>query len=140
MRPRRPGATMELTKEAVMTTRAVHHDHGDLWHDGHRLAMGSLLAIAVFVVWMMLLAPVGWALQGALDLDDGQLLYEAGGWGWLAYAGMVLATAIPPAVGIVLALRALALGERRLGTVGVAANALVAMLFVVAPLVAGLVG
>ena len=140
MRPRGPSATMELTEEEVMTARAVHHGFGGVWRDGHRLAVGSLLAIVAFVVWMLLLMPVGWALQAALDLDDTQLLYEAGGWGWVAYVAMAVASAVPAAVGIVLGVRARRLGERRLGTAGVAANALVAVMFVLGPVLAALFG
>lgn len=123
-----------------MSVPALHHGHGGVWHDGRRLAIGSLLAIGAFVVWMLVLMPVGWALQAALDLDDTQLLFEAGGWGWVAYAAMVAAAAVPPAVGIVLGLRARRLGERRLGTAGVVANALVALLYVLGPVLAAVIG
>jgi hypothetical protein len=123
-----------------MSTPVVQSGHGRTWDDGHRLAIGSLLAVAAFVAWMLLLMPVGWALQAALDLDDTQLLYEAGGWGWVAYPLMVVASALPPVVGIALGVRARGLGERRLGTAGIAANALVVVLFVLAPVLAALIG
>lgn len=123
-----------------MSTPVVQHGHAGAWHDAHRLAIGSLATVAAFVVWMLLLMPVGWALQAALDLDDTQLLFEAGGWGWVAYVAMVTAAALPPAVGIVLGLRARRLGERRLGTAGVLANGLVASLYVLGPALAALIG
>jgi hypothetical protein len=125
--------------EAV-SVPVVQHGHGGLWHDAHKLAVASLLMIGAFVAWMLLLMPVGWGLQAALDLDDTQVLYEAGAWGWLAFVLMAAASAVPPTIGIVLGLRARRLGERRLAAVGVASNALLVVVFVLAPLLAALLG
>jgi hypothetical protein len=88
------------------------------------------------LAWMALLMPVGWGLQSALGLDDTEMLYVAGTWGVVAFGLMSVLSAVPPTVGIVLGVRARRLGERRLGTMGVAANAVVAVLFVLGPVLA----
>jgi hypothetical protein len=66
------------------------------------------------------------------------MLYEAGAWGVAAFVLMLVLSAVPPAVGIVLGVRARRLGERRLGTIGVVANAVVAVWFVLGPVVGAL--
>ncbi len=113
-----------------MSVRAIHHDRGRFWHDPHRSAVASLLMVPAMLVWMMLLMPVGWALQSALGLDDTQLLTEAGAWGVAAFVLMLVLGVVPLTIGIALGVRARRLGERRLGTMGVAANAVVAVLLV----------
>jgi len=86
--------------------------------------------VPAMLAWMILLMPIGWALQSALGLDDTQLLTEAGAWGVAAFVLMLVLSVVPLTVGIVLGVRARRLGERRLGTMGVAANAVVAVLLV----------
>jgi hypothetical protein len=117
---------------------AIRHDRGHFWHDPHRSAVASLLTVPAMLAWMALLMPVGWGLQSALGLDDTEMLYEAGAWGVAAFGLMSVLSAVPPTVGIVLGVRARRLGERRLGTMGVAANAVVAVLFVLAPVLQAL--
>lgn len=68
------------------------------------------------------LYPIGSALQDALGLEEGELLVEAGPWGWIAAVLMVALLAAAPVAGVALGARARRLGERRLGTVGVVAN------------------
>jgi hypothetical protein len=89
---------------------------------GRREGIASLLMLPAN---MLLLAPlylIGSALQGALGLEEDELLPEAGTWGWLAAVLMVALLAAAPAAGVVLGVRARRLGERRLGAVGVVAN------------------
>jgi hypothetical protein len=60
------------------------------------------------------------------DLDEEQLLTDAGTRGYVAALGLVMLMTAPSAVGIVLGNRARRLGERRLGGAGIVVNALVA--------------
>jgi hypothetical protein len=71
-------------------------------------ALGTLLQTAVF------------------DLEEQQLLSEAGRWGYVAGACLVLVMIIPALVGITLGVRARQLGEHRLGTAGIVVNVLLA--------------
>jgi hypothetical protein len=83
--------------------------------------------VPAMLAWMVVLMPVGWALQSALGLDDTQMLYEAGAWGLAATVLMVILAVVPPAVGVALGVWARRQGERRLATVAVVANAVVAV-------------
>ena len=76
-------------------------------------AAGTLLQLVVF------------------DLEEGQLLSEAGAWGYVTAFFLVALMVTPAAVGIVLGIRARRLGERRLGTAGIVVNTLVASYLVV---------
>ncbi len=123
-----------------MSVPGIHRDRGHFWRDSHRSAVASLLMVPALLGWMILLMPVGWALQSALGLDDTQLLYESGSWGVAAFVAMIALAAVPPTVGIVLGVEARRLGERRLGAIGVAANAVIAVWFVLGPLLGALFG
>ena len=123
-----------------MSVPAVHHDRVRFWRDPHRSAVASLLMAPATLAWMVLLMPVGWGLQSALGLDDTQMLYEARPWGVAAFVLMLVASAVPPTVGIVLGVDARRLGEHRLGTIGVAVNAVVAVQFVLVPVLGALFG
>ena len=129
-----------MRKEGRVGVPAVEHDRGHFWRDPHRSAVASLLMVPAMLAWMVLLMPVGWGLQSALGLDDTQMLYEAGAWGVAAFVLMLVVSAAPPTVGIVLGVNARRPGERRLGTLGVAANAVVAVLFVLVPVLGALFG
>jgi hypothetical protein len=65
------------------------------------------------------------------DLEEQQLLSEAGAWGYIAAFFLLALMVVPASVGIVLGFRARRLGERRLGTTGFVVNALVASYLVV---------
>jgi hypothetical protein len=119
---------------------AIHDDRGHFWSDPWRTAVASLLMVPAMLAWMLILMPVGWGLQSALGLDDTQMLYEAGAWGVAAFVLMSVLSAVPPAVGVALGVRARRLGERRLATIGVVANAVVAVWFVLAPVAAAVFG
>ena len=72
------------------------------------------------------------------DLEEQGMLSEAGAWGYVAGFCLVALMVLPGLVGVVLGVQARRLGERRLGTAGIAVNALIATNLIVAG-VAGLV-
>jgi hypothetical protein len=73
------------------------------------------------------------------DLEEQQVLSDAGAWGYIAAFFLLAVLAVPASVGIVLGVRARRLGERRLGATGIVVNVLVASYLVVVA-VAFLVG
>jgi hypothetical protein len=60
------------------------------------------------------------------DLEEQELLSEAGAWGYVAGFVLLVSMVIPALVGVVLGVRARRLGERRLGTTGIVVNAVIA--------------
>ena len=83
--------------------------------------------VAASVVAMMIGSVVGTFLQlTVFDLEEQQLLSEAGAWGYVAALCVVVLMVVPAVIGIALGLRGHRLGERRLGTVGIVVNALTA--------------
>ena len=98
---------------------------------GRRLATWSLLMLAVSAVAFVIAGVLGTLLQTVVfDLEDQELLSEAGTWGYVAGLLLLLLMALPGAVGIVLGVRARRLGERRLGITGIVVNAAVASFLV----------
>jgi hypothetical protein len=88
--------------------------------------------VAVTVVAALVAGAVGTFLQLVVfDLEEQQLLSEAGAWGYVAAVFLLTLMVVPASVGIVLGARAWRLGERRLGTTGIVVNALVACYLVV---------
>jgi hypothetical protein len=65
------------------------------------------------------------------DLEEQQLLSEAGAWGYVGGLALLALMVIPALVGIALGVRARRLGERRLGTTGIVMNALIASYLVI---------
>jgi hypothetical protein len=61
------------------------------------------------------------------DLEEQELLSEAGAWGYVAGFVLLALMVIPALVGIMLGVRARRLGEARLGTTGIVVNALIAV-------------
>ncbi len=59
------------------------------------------------------------------DLEEQELLPEAGVWGYLAGFFLLALMVLPAVVGIVLGVRARRLGERRLATTGIVVNAVI---------------
>jgi hypothetical protein len=92
---------------------------------GRRSGIASLLMVPALVLWYPLAYLVGAGFQHALGLADDELLTEAGAWGVAAAVVMLAFIAVPQVVGIVLGVKARRLGEHRLGTAGVAVNAVV---------------
>ncbi len=82
--------------------------------------------VAATAVAAVVAGIVGTFLQFVVfDLEEQELLPEAGVWGYLA-GFFLLALMVPPAVvGMVLGVRARRLGERRLGTTGIVVNAVI---------------
>jgi amino acid transporter len=91
-----------------------------------RVATWSLLMVAASAVALMIGSAVGTFLQlTVFDLEEQQLLSEAGAWGYVAAVCLVVVMVVPAVIGIVLGLRGRRLGERRLGTTGIVVNALI---------------
>jgi len=124
--------------EAILIVRPAHSRYAHSSPDGHQSAVVSLLLVPATLVWMGLLMPVGSALQTALGLNDTQMLTEAGGRGLVAFALMLMVSAVPPLAGTALGMRARRLGERRLGTIGVVANTVVGAWIVLSPILQAL--
>jgi MFS family permease len=83
--------------------------------------------VAASAVALMIGSAVGTFLQVTVfDLEEQQLLSEAGAWGYVAAICLVVLMVVPAVIGIVLGLRGRRLGERRLGTMGIVVNALIA--------------
>ena len=91
---------------------------------GRTFAIVSLGLVAAPIVLFVPLYLVGSALLDALGVAEGELLVKAGVLGVLAWGAMLVLVATPSIVGVVLGARARRLGERRLGTLGIAVNAL----------------
>jgi hypothetical protein len=88
--------------------------------------------VVVTVLAVLLAGAVGTFLQFVVfDLEEQQLLSEAGVWGYVAAFLLLGLMVVPASVGITLGVRARRVGERRLGTVGIIVNALVASYLVV---------
>jgi hypothetical protein len=64
------------------------------------------------------------------DLEEQELLTQAGGWGYVAAVCLVALMVLPAAVGIALGVRARRLGEHRLATTGIVVNAVIATFLV----------
>lgn len=93
---------------------------------GRSLAIASLLMVPALVVSYVAAYFVGVAVQGAFGLAENELLKEAGAGGVIAGFGVMLLAVAPQIAGVVLGVKARRLGERRLGTAGVVANAAIA--------------
>lgn len=107
---------------------------------GRRVATWSLLMVAATAVAAVVAGAVGTFLQLVVfDLEEQQLLSEAGAWGYVAALCLLALLVVPASVGLALGVRARRLGERRLGTIGIVVNAVVAS-YVVLAAVAFLVG
>ena len=91
-----------------------------------RLAIASLLMVPALLLFYVAAYFAGSALQAALGLAEDEGLREAGVWGVVAGVFLIALMVVPQIVGVVLGVRARHLGERRLGTVGVAVNAAIA--------------
>jgi hypothetical protein len=91
---------------------------------GRRVATQSLLMVAATAVAAVVAGIVGTFLQFVVfDLEEQELLPEAGVWGYVAGLFLFALMVLPAVVGMVLGVRARGLGERRLGTTGIVVNA-----------------
>ena len=59
------------------------------------------------------------------DLEEQELLSEAGAWGYVAGFFLLALMLLPAVIGVVLGVRARHLGERRLGTAGIVVNGVI---------------
>jgi hypothetical protein len=96
------------------------------------LATQSLLMVAATAGAAVIAGGVGTFLQVIVfDLEEQELLSEAGVPGYVAGCFLVTLMASPAVLGMVLGIRARRLGERGLGTTGIVVNAVIAMYLVV---------
>ena len=94
---------------------------------GRRMATQSLLMVAATAAAAVVAGIIGTFLQLVVfDLEEQELLPEAGVWGYVAGFFLLALMVLPALVGIVLGVRARRLGEHRLGTTGIVVNALIA--------------
>lgn len=98
---------------------------------GRRLAIASLVAVAVNVPWLVVSWLVGTAAMALVGAQEGRLLTEYGAAGWVAWVSMLAFMAVPSVVGVVLGARARHHGERGLSTAGIVLNAVVGIGLVV---------
>jgi len=97
------------------------------------MATQSLLMVAATAAAAVLAGIVGTFLQFVVfGLEEQELLREAGFWGYVAGFFLLSLMVLPAVVGMVLGGRARRLGERRLGTTGIAVNAAIATYLVFA--------
>ena len=93
---------------------------------GRRVATQSLLMVAATAVAAVVAGIVGTFLQLVVfDLEEQELLPEAGVWGYVAGFLLLALMVLPAVVGMVLGVRARSLGERRQGTTGLVVNAVI---------------
>ena len=117
---------------AVLTTPSRRGRFALPEEPGRRAAAQSLLMVAATVVAAVLAGIVGTFLQFVVfDLDEQELLPEAGAWGYIAGFSLLALMALPAVVGMVLGVHARRLGEHRRGTTGIVVNALIAAYLVV---------
>jgi len=108
-----------------------HGHRFSLPEESARAAKWSLLMVAATAVMAVIAGILGTFLQFVVfDLEEQELLSEAGVWGYVAGLFLLALMVLPALVGIALGVRARRLGERRLGTTGIVVNALIAGYFV----------
>lgn len=94
---------------------------------GRRAGAQSLLMVATTTAAAVVAGIVGTFLQLVVfELDDQELLPEAGPWGYVAGISLLALMILPAVVGVRFGVRARHLGERRLGTTGVVVNGAIA--------------
>jgi hypothetical protein len=93
--------------------------------------------VAATVGAVVVAGVVGTFLHVVFDLEEQESIGHAGAWGYAVGFFLVALMTLPALIGIVLGVRARHLGERRRGTIGVFANAVIAAYFVI-PGIAGI--
>jgi hypothetical protein len=112
---------------AVPAPRSHRHRFSLPEEPGRRAATWSLLMVAATVGAVVVAWAVGTLLQVVVfGLDDQERIGRAGTWGYVAGLFLLALMILPALFGIVLGVRARRLGERRRGTTGFVANALIA--------------
>jgi hypothetical protein len=121
---------MVMRKEdiaAVTVTPSQRHWFSLPEEPGRRSGVHSLLTVAATVAAAVVAGIVGTFLQLVVfDLEEQELLIEAGVWGYVAGICLLALMVLPAALGTVLGVRARRLGEHRLGTTGIVVNAVIA--------------
>lgn len=92
-----------------------------------RLATWSLLMVAATALMLVIAGALGTFLGLVVfDLEEQEILSEAGAWGYIAGFSLLAIMVLPGLAGIVLGVRARRLGERRLGLTGIVVNGSIA--------------
>jgi hypothetical protein len=99
---------------------------------GRRAATESMLMVAATMAATVVAWIMGTIIGSAVfDLEEQELLTTAGAWGYIVALLLTALMVIPATIGVALGVRARRLGERRLGTTGIAVNAVIAVYLVV---------
>ena len=111
---------------AVPVTSSQRHRFSLPEEPGRRVGTQSLLMAAATAVAAVVAGVVGTFLQFVVfDLEEQELLPEAGAWGYVAGFFLLALMVLPAVIGVGLGLRARRLGERRLGTTGIIVNGVI---------------
>ena len=111
---------------AVPVTPPQRHRFSLPEDPGRRVATQSLVMVAATAAAAVVAGLVGTFLQFVVfDLEEQELLPEAGVWGYVAGFFLLALMVLPAVVGLVFGARARRLGERRLGTTGIVVNAVI---------------
>jgi hypothetical protein len=111
---------------AVPVTPSQRHRFSLPQEPGRRIGAQSLLMAAATAVAAVVAGVVGTFLQFVVfDLEEQELLPEAGAWGYIAGFFLLALMILPAVIGVGLGLRARRLGERRLGTTGIIVNGVI---------------
>ena len=111
---------------AVPVTSSPRHRFSLPEEPGRRVGTQSLLMVAATAVAAVVAGIVGTFLGLVVfDLEEQELLSEAGAWGYVAGFFLLALMILPAVIGVVLGVRARRLGERRLGTAGIVVNGVI---------------
>ena len=113
-------------------TPAVPHDRG------RRVAIRSLLMLPMFMLTMIVVDIVSQALLRWRDIDPFAGMSEQGGYGWVVWAVGIVVLMIPPALGVVLGVRARRLGARGMALAGILLNGVLLVGFPIVALIGNL--
>jgi hypothetical protein len=108
---------------------------------GQREGTLSLLTVAATLGALLIATALGMFFQQVVfDLQEEQLLTDAGFWGYVVAVFLATFIVLPALVGIVLGVRAWRLDAFRLGATGIVVNALIAVWLLIAHFVTLVLG
>lgn len=92
---------------------------------GRRLGVWSLLMVPAVLLSLVVANLVGYGIMQVMGMADTETFYDQGFVGWLVVLLLTVIICVPQGVGLVLGMRARALGVSTLGLVGIIINAIV---------------